>query len=44
METNYYMVRAMTSSEQDFKAFFDNNVVAVGWFPRPIYKYKTSKL
>lgn len=31
MERNYYMVRAMASTENDFKVFFDNSVVAVGW-------------
>lgn len=30
-DRNYYMVRAMFSREDDFKIFFDNNVVAVGW-------------
>ena len=31
MERNYYTVRAMSSSEDDFKIFFENSVVAVGW-------------
>ena len=31
MDKNYFMVRAMGSSENDFKVFFENNVVAVGW-------------
>jgi restriction system protein len=31
MDKSYFMVRAMNSSESDFKVFFDNNVVAVGW-------------
>ena len=30
-EHNYYMVRAMDSSESAFKIFFEHNVVAVGW-------------
>ncbi len=30
-DRNYYMVRAMFSREDDFKIFFNNNVVAVGW-------------
>lgn len=30
-DRNYYMIRAMLSRENDFKIFFDNNVVAVGW-------------
>ena len=30
-DRNYYMIRAMLSREDDFKIFFDNNVVAVGW-------------
>lgn len=25
------MIRAMLSREEDFKIFFENNVVAVGW-------------
>ena len=29
-DRNYYMIRAMLSREDDFKIFFDNNVVAVG--------------
>lgn len=41
METNYYMVRAMASSELDFKMFFDNNVVAVGWSEVDFSKYNT---
>ncbi|MBS1945185.1 MAG: restriction endonuclease [Bacteroidetes bacterium] len=43
METNYYMVRAMTSSEQDFKAFFDNSVVAVGWSEIDFSQYAFDK-
>jgi restriction system protein len=31
LEKNYFMVRAMHSSEEDFKVFFNNSVVAVGW-------------
>ena len=31
MDRNYFMVRAMSSKEEHFKAFFDNSVVAVGW-------------
>lgn len=30
-DRNYYMVRAMLSREEDFRIFFDHNVVAVGW-------------
>lgn len=30
-DKKYYMVRAMLSREEDFKIFFENNVVAVGW-------------
>jgi predicted Mrr-cat superfamily restriction endonuclease len=43
MEPNYYMVRAMASSEQDFKVFFDNNVVAVGWSDVDFSKYTKDK-
>lgn len=39
MERNYFMVRAMTSSENDFKVFFDNSVVAVGWSEIDFSKY-----
>ncbi len=28
---NYYMVRAQGSKEEDFKEFFDKNIIAVGW-------------
>lgn len=38
-ERNYYMVRAMLSSEEDFKTFFDNSVVAVGWSRIDFTKY-----
>ena len=31
MSQNYYMVRAMDSTEPFFKAFFDNSIVGVGW-------------
>jgi predicted Mrr-cat superfamily restriction endonuclease len=31
MDRNYYMVRAMASTENDFKVFFEKSVVAVGW-------------
>ncbi|MEQ9441916.1 MAG: restriction endonuclease [Cyclobacteriaceae bacterium] len=31
MEKNYYMVRARASTENDFKVFFENSVIAVGW-------------
>ena len=31
MNKNYYMVRAMDSQPNDFKVFFENKVVAVGW-------------
>lgn len=30
-EPRYYMVRAMYQSSDEFKVFFDNSVVAVGW-------------
>lgn len=31
MDRNYYMVRAMSSKDEDFKVFLDNSVVATGW-------------
>lgn len=31
MDRNYYMVRAMASTENDFNVFFNNSVIAVGW-------------
>lgn len=31
MNRNYFMVRAMNSQVKDFKVFFENKVVAVGW-------------
>lgn len=31
METGYFMVRAMGSTERDFEVFLKNSVVAVGW-------------
>lgn len=31
MNRNYYMVRAMDSQQNDFKTFFENKVVGVGW-------------
>lgn len=31
IQRNYYMVRAMDSSEKCFNVFFDNSVVATGW-------------
>ncbi len=31
MNTQFLMVRAMTSQEVHFKEFFDNSIVAVGW-------------
>lgn len=30
-ETGYYMVRAMDGSDEDFRVFFENDAVAVGW-------------
>ena len=39
MERNYYTVRAMASSEQEFRIFFENSVVAVGWSDVPFNKY-----
>ncbi|MBL7994383.1 restriction endonuclease [bacterium] len=43
MEKNYLMVRAMNSAETDFKAFFNNNVVAVGWSKVDLSKYDSSQ-
>ena len=31
MNRNYFMIRAMNSQVKDFKVFFENKVVAVGW-------------
>jgi len=31
MDVAYYLVRAMSQSQDDFDVFFENNVVAVGW-------------
>ena len=31
MDRNYYLVRAMSQSQEDFDVFFNDNVVAVGW-------------
>lgn len=31
MNKGYYLVRAMSQSQDDFDVFFNNNVVAVGW-------------
>ncbi len=42
-DRNYYMVRAMSSNEDDFKEFFDNSVVAVGWSDVDFTKYKDSQ-
>jgi predicted Mrr-cat superfamily restriction endonuclease len=39
MEKKYFMVRAMNSTENDFKVFFDNNVVSVGWSEIDFTKY-----
>jgi len=36
------MVRAMSSSDDDFKIFFENNVVAVGWRDVDFTKYSNS--
>ena len=42
-ERNYYMVRAMLSADQDFRIFFDNNVVAVGWSDVDFVAYPNSE-
>lgn len=39
MSHNYYMVRAMDSTEQYFRAFFDNSIVGVGWSKVDFTKY-----
>ncbi len=44
MDRNYLMVRAMHSSETDFKIFFDNNVVAVGWRDIDFSKHNTDQI
>ena len=31
MDRNYFLVRAMDSSQQSLNVFFENDVVAVGW-------------
>lgn len=38
-----YMVRAMFSREGDFKCFFDNSVVAVGWSDFDFSKYQNEE-
>lgn len=43
MGRNYYMVRAMASTENDFKVFFDNSVVAVGWRKIDFSQHKTEQ-
>lgn len=42
-ERNYYMVRAMLSNEEDFRTFFDNSVVAVGWSKIDFTKFQDVK-
>jgi len=37
------MVRAMASLENDFKVFFDNSVIAVGWSDIDFSKYNTEQ-
>jgi restriction system protein len=37
------MARAMASTENDFKVFFDNSVVAVGWSEIDFSQYKTEQ-
>ena len=41
--SNYYMVRAMFSREDDFQEFLKKDVVAVGWSSVDFSKY-SSKL
>lgn len=43
MSRNYYMVRAMDSTEPYFKMFFDNNIVGVGWSDVNFTNYATSQ-
>ncbi len=42
-DRNYYMVRAMSSSWDDFKIFFDYSVVAVGWSEVDFTEYPDSE-
>lgn len=42
MGRNYYMVRAMDSTELYFKLFFDNSIVGVGWSDVDFTKYADS--
>ena len=39
MEQKYYMVRAINSSEESFKVFLGNSVVALGWSAVDFCKY-----
>lgn len=43
MPHNYYMVRAMDSTEQYFNAFFGNGIVGVGWSKIDFTKYASSE-
>lgn len=42
--SNYYMVRAMFSREDDFQEFLKKDVVAVGWSSVDFSKYKADEL
>lgn len=41
-ERNYYMVRAMNSTEQDFNIFTKKEIVAVGWSDIEFTQYKNN--
>lgn len=43
MSRNYYMVRAMDSTERYFSAFFDNSIVGVGWSEVDFTGFSTSE-
>ena len=44
MNRNYYMVRAMDSKQKDFKTFFENKVVGVGWSEVNFSNFKKSQV
>lgn len=44
MDKGYYLVRAMSQSQEDFDVFFENNVVAVGWSKVNFSQCKNSDL
>jgi restriction system protein len=44
MDKNYYMIRAMNSTQEDFDIFFKNNVVAVGWSDIDFSDFKAQKV